>query len=107
MMVMVEYIPLTIHLYLWTSRSFAERLSWSWTAFVWFHVQYSTVIHNVSIWLTLSLAVWRFIMIRYHTLAPIYCTMNRCKMLLISAFGKSQMPSIPLTRSGGPRDENT
>ena len=33
-------------------------------AVVWFHANFSIVIHTVSIWLTLCLAVWRFIMIR-------------------------------------------
>lgn len=110
MLVMIEYIPLTVHLNLWTSgRSEAEQFSWSWAAFVWFHVNFSNVIHNVSVGLTLSLAVWRFIMIRltsllsasrgtfdyslallsrFHTLAPIYCTMTRCKILLLCAYGK-------------------
>jgi hypothetical protein len=91
MLVMVDYIPFTIHLYLWTEgRNPQEQYSWSWSAVIWFHVNFSIVIHTVSVWLTLSLAVWRFIMIRFHTLSPVYCTMARCKLVIISAYSKIQ-----------------
>ena len=36
-----------------------------------FHVNFSLMIHTVSIWLTLSLAIWRYIMIKYHSLAQV------------------------------------
>ncbi|XP_059088552.1 G-protein coupled receptor dmsr-1-like isoform X2 [Tigriopus californicus] len=87
MLVMVEYIPFTIHMHLWTNgREPEEQYSWNWAALLWFHVNFSIVIHAVSIFLTLTLAVWRFIMIRFHTLAPIYCTMERCKIVILCAY---------------------
>ena len=90
MLVMLDYIPFCIHLYLWPEgRTQEELYSWSWSAVIWFHVNFSIVIHTVSVWLTLSLAVWRFIMIQFHTLAPIYCTMFRCNLVLVSAYSKS------------------
>ena len=66
MLLMIEYIPFNVHLYIWTGddRPEEEKLAWSWAAVIWFHSNFSIVIHTVSIWLTLSLAVWRFIMIR-------------------------------------------
>ena len=39
-----------------------------------FHVNFSLMIHTVSIWLTLSLAIWRYIMIKYHSLAQVIIT---------------------------------
>ena len=38
--------------------------------------------------LTLTVAVWRFIMIRYHTIAPTLCTFYRCHLLILSAYGE-------------------
>ena len=89
MLVMLEYIPFTVHMYLYTEgRSREEQYAWHWAAFVWFHVNFSVVIHSVSVGLTLSLAVWRFIMIRFHALAPVYCTMERCRIVIICAYGR-------------------
>ena len=84
----LEYLPFLIHGDLWPSDS-QQLTSWGWAAYLWFHSNFSVVIHNVSIWLTLTVAVWRFIMIRYHTLVPVYCTMERCHFVLLSAYGKS------------------
>jgi hypothetical protein len=41
--------------------------------------------------LTLTVAVWRFIMIRYHTLASTYCTMTRCHLLILLAYGNPKI----------------
>jgi len=94
MLVMVEYIPFIVHRNLldqWTpgGRPRSEVMTWGWTVFVWFHSNFSVVIHNVSVWLTLSLAVWRFIMIRFHAKAPVLCTMRRCWMVILGAYGES------------------
>ncbi len=92
MLVMVEYIPFTVHQYIWSEgRPVTERYAWSGTVLVWFHSNLSVVIHNVSVWLTLTLAVWRFIMIKYHALAPVYCTMARCKMVIVLAYGEDSL----------------
>ena len=48
------------------------------------------ILHTVSIWYTLVLAVWRLIMIKYHTKAVTYCTLSRCNTLLVLGYGISQ-----------------
>ena len=80
----LEYLPFLFHISLLPS----QEHSWGWAAYLWFHSNFSVVIHNVSVWLTLTVAVWRFIMIKYHTLVPVYCTMERCHFVLLSAYGK-------------------
>ena len=59
-----------------------------WGLVVLFHVNFSLMIHTVSIWLTLSLAVWRYIMIKFHALAVSLCTVRRCKIVLVLGYGK-------------------
>jgi hypothetical protein len=46
------------------------------------------ILHTVSIWYTLVLAVWRLIMIKYHTMAVTHCTMHRCCVLLVLGYGE-------------------
>ena len=45
LLVMLEYIPFAIHMYipLSTSRSITERYSYPWTAFVFFHSNFAQV----------------------------------------------------------------
>ena len=51
------------------------------------------ILHTVSIWYTLVLAVWRLIMIKYHTKAITYCTLSRCNTLLVLGYGISKKQS--------------
>ena len=87
MLVMLDYVPFLVHNYFYVEgRSMAQQYAWSSSAILWIHAHFSTVIHNVSVCLTLCIAVWRYIMIQFHTLAPVYCTMTRCHVLLFFAY---------------------
>ena len=87
----IEYVPFILYMsfpHLISIDNAWEKNSWGWSAYMIFHAHFSVIIHNVSIWLTLSVAIWRFIMIRFHHLVPVYCTIRRCHILLFSAYGK-------------------
>ena len=69
-----------------------------------FHTNFTLMIHTVAIWLTLSLAIWRFvmmksnislkmsisrfIMIKFPSKAVTLCTVPRCKMVLAFGYGE-------------------
>lgn len=61
-LVMLEYIPFAIYKYL----ILPERriFPYGWAAFVLFHMHFTQLFHTISIALTLTLAVWRYIAIR-------------------------------------------
>ncbi|EFX79023.1 putative neuropeptide G protein-coupled receptor, partial [Daphnia pulex] len=59
-LLMLEYIPFACHMYLFPGRSLQTRYSYPWAVFVLFHAHFTLVAHTVSIWLTLSLAFWRY-----------------------------------------------
>ena len=72
-------------------------MSLGWGIFMLFHINFTVMIHTVSIFLTLALAIWRFIMIKFHSLATEICTMTHCRNLLFFAFGNftSLLFSLP------------
>jgi hypothetical protein len=79
-----------------------EMYSLAWGIFLLFHTNFTIMIHTVSIWLTLSLALWRLIMIKFSTLAITMCTLSRCKVVLTLGFGrinKKHNVSLKLTCS--------
>jgi hypothetical protein len=63
-----------------------------------FHGNFSVMIHTVAVWLTLSLAIWRFIMIQFPSKAVTLCTVSRCKVVL--ALGYGECSSLTRTRGG-------
>ena len=87
----VEYIPFNAHMYLpdESSRDPEELYSIHWGIFLLFHTNFTIMIHNVSVCLTLSLAIWRLIMIRFPALSVHLCTLVRCRSVLITCYGSN------------------
>ena len=73
-----------------------SQYSLAWGIFMLFHTSFTVMIHTVSTFLTLTLAIWRFIMIKYPSKAIDLCTLSRCKALLVLGFGNyPNMSSSP------------
>ena len=100
-LVLIEYIPFTIHMYILGdhSREQDEEFSLAWGIFLLFHTNFTIMIHTVSIWLTLSLAFWRLIMIKFSTLAITMCTLSRCKAVLILGVGTTHKKTKCVTKA--------
>lgn len=61
-LVMVEYVPFAIYRYFVLPRH--RSFPYGWAVFVLFHMHFTQLFHTISIALTLTLAVWRYIAIR-------------------------------------------
>jgi len=57
------------------------------------------VCHTISIWLTVTLAVWRYIMVAMHTRCRTLCSMERAKWAIASAYISSPILCIPIMLS--------
>ncbi|KAK8727712.1 hypothetical protein OTU49_009419 [Cherax quadricarinatus] len=95
LLVMVEYIPYTMHQYVWQGRSLASQYSWGWAVFVLFHAHFAQVFHTISIWLTVTLAVWRYIAIAFPQNNTTWCSMSRTLTVIVAAFFCSLICNIP------------
>ncbi|XP_035732205.1 sex peptide receptor-like [Vespa mandarinia] len=80
MLVMLEYIPFAIYIYLILPRH--RNFSYGWAVFVLFHMHFAQIFHTISIALTLTLAVWRYIALRFLQYNHAWCTPTRCKIAL-------------------------
>lgn len=85
--VMIEYIPYTIHDYiLWERLPREQQLSYPWACFIKFHSIFAQVLHTISIWLTVTLAVWRYIAVGYPQKNRQWCGMRTTIITIISAY---------------------
>ena len=78
LMVMIDYIPFSIHTYVWREREDEDIYSYEWAVFTLFHAHLSVIFHSISTWLTVILAVWRYISVRYRftTICMTHLTAN-------------------------------
>ncbi|GBP52414.1 hypothetical protein EVAR_4697_1 [Eumeta japonica] len=60
--VMLEYVPFAIYRYMVLPRQL-ER-PYSWAVYMLFHMHFTQIFHSASIFLTLSLAIWRYVAIK-------------------------------------------
>ncbi|KAI8419994.1 hypothetical protein MSG28_008597 [Choristoneura fumiferana] len=91
--VMMEYVPFAIYRYLLLPGQ--EEHPHSWAVYMLFHMHFTQILHTASILLTLSLAVWRYIAIKYPSYSPTLCTDRRCSMAILISFVLPPILCIP------------
>ncbi|XP_043277628.1 G-protein coupled receptor dmsr-1 [Venturia canescens] len=84
MLVMVEYIPFAVYEYFVLPER--QMFPYGFAVFVLFHMHFTQLLHTISIALTLTLAVWRYIAIRFPEYNHSWCTAARCRLALWSSF---------------------
>ncbi|XP_029159875.1 sex peptide receptor [Nylanderia fulva] len=93
--VMIEYIPYAIHMYLY-KRSRRDTFTYSWGIFVLFHSHFGQVCHTISIFLTVILAVWRYIAVAHPQHNREWCSDKRTFLVIASAYICCPILCIPL-----------
>ncbi|CAL7949916.1 unnamed protein product [Xylocopa violacea] len=83
MLVMLEYIPFAIYKYIILPKR--KIFPYGLAVFVLFHMHFTQLLHTISIAITLTLAVWRYIAIRFPQY-NVWCTAARCRTALCSSF---------------------
>ncbi|XP_066589465.1 G-protein coupled receptor dmsr-1 [Prorops nasuta] len=84
MLVMLEYIPFALYKYLVLPEH--KVFPYGWAVFVLFHMHFTQLFHTISIALTLTLAVWRYVAIRFPQYNHSWCTAARCRLALCISF---------------------
>uniref|UniRef100_A0ABD2X7N8 G-protein coupled receptors family 1 profile domain-containing protein n=1 Tax=Trichogramma kaykai TaxID=54128 RepID=A0ABD2X7N8_9HYME len=92
-LVMLEYIPFAVYEYIILPEH--RLFPYGWAVFVLFHMHFSQLLHTISIALTLTLAVWRYIVVRFPQCSRRWCTPSRCRVALLSNFVASVLACAP------------
>lgn len=95
MLVMIEYIPYAVHTHLY-HRPKRDTFTFAWAWFVLVHSNFAQVFHTISIWLTVTLAVWRYIAIAYPHKNRQWCSCRRTLYAIIGAYFFCPLICIPM-----------
>lgn len=95
LLVMLDYIPFAFHVYIkiWTD---LNRNSYGWAVFVYFHSIFSQTFHTISIWLTITLAVWRFIAIKFPQKNRTLCNKQNTNIAIALAYAVCPILCLPI-----------
>ncbi|XP_055528418.1 G-protein coupled receptor dmsr-1 [Wyeomyia smithii] len=82
MFVMIEYIPFAFYMY--SILPDRRDYPYSWAVYLMFHMHFTQILHTISILLTVTLAVWRYIAIkRPHSSLALYAQTNYSYAILL------------------------
>lgn len=95
MLTMTTYIPYAGYLYIFTTPSVKAEHPYAWVLFIVIHTNFIITCHTIALWLTVSLAVFRYIFVCHHTQAPGLCNMPRSKLTVLITVGTTILFCIP------------
>ncbi|XP_042900089.1 G-protein coupled receptor dmsr-1 isoform X1 [Parasteatoda tepidariorum] len=95
MLVMVSYLPFTYHNYIRTDIPETEKFSYGWAVFTLFHAHFTIVFHTISTWLTVTVAIWRFLAVSFPQNTTVWCNMRRAKYAIFFTYMMSAIFCIP------------
>ncbi|KAK2579309.1 hypothetical protein KPH14_008262 [Odynerus spinipes] len=95
LLVMIEYVPYAIHAYLY-HRSRKDTFTYGWAVFVLFHSNFGQVCHTISICLTVTLAIWRYIAVAHPQKNHEWCSHRRTIIAIVGAYLFCPILCIPL-----------
>lgn len=93
---MTVYLPYALYFYcLHGVKDTPERNTLASAYFLLFYACFSVVVHTVSIWLTVTLAIFRYIFIKYAIKGAFLCSMKRAKIAVACVYVVTFLVCIP------------
>lgn len=96
MLVMISYLPFTFHNYIRKDLEEKDKFSYGWTVFTLFHAHFTVVNHTISSWLTVTVAIWRFIAVSFPQNTTVWCSMSRAKWAIFSTYSMCAVFCLPV-----------
>lgn len=87
---MLDYVPFAMRWYIFVEENHPPgshgTRSYAWMCFLLFHASFSIFCHTIAIWLTIALAIFRFLYIWFPTNVHKWCSRYRAKLVILVVF---------------------
>ena len=97
LLTMSSYFPVSLHFYIMRAPDlqFPQTPSIHWSHFMLFHINFTVLCHTIAIWLTIVLAIFRYLFICYPTMGMTLCSMYRAKLAILAVYISTAIICIP------------
>ncbi len=95
MLTMVSYLPYAVYFYCITIPDHKYQHPKGWIIYLLFNTDFIITCHTIAMWLTVALAVFRYIVVCHHTLGPKLCNLYRAKITILAVFVSTVLFCIP------------
>ena len=95
MLTMASYLPYATYFYCIAVPDWRYNHPHGWIVYLIFNTNFIITCHTIAMWLTVSLAVFRYIVVCHHTLGPRLCNLQRAKVTILAVFLTTLIFCIP------------
>ena len=95
MMTMLTYLPYASYFYCYARPEGTYGHKKGWIIYLLITTNIFITVHTIAMWLTVSLAVFRYIVVCHHTLGPRLCNIRRAKFTIACVFLGTVIFCIP------------
>lgn len=94
---MLDYFPFAMHFYILKDVDLhpLDTRGYGWICFLLFHGSFSIICHTIAIWLTIALAIFRFLYIWFPTKGSTLCTLDHAKKVIVVIIFSTIFMCIP------------
>ncbi|XP_058121989.1 G-protein coupled receptor dmsr-1-like [Anopheles ziemanni] len=96
LLVMLDYMPYALNSIPYLRLSREERLTYGWAWYIMFHSIFAQICHTISIWLTVTLAIWRYIAVAYPQRNRQWCDMSKTLAAIFSSYVVCPFLAVPI-----------
>ena len=95
MLTMASYLPYALYFYCIAIPDWRYNHPYGWIVYLLFNTNFIITVHTIAMWLTVALAVFRYIVVCHHTLGPKLCNLQRAKLTILAVFLATCVFCIP------------
>ncbi|CAG2189324.1 G-protein coupled receptor dmsr-1-like [Mytilus edulis] len=94
---MLDYFPFAVHFYILKDVDLPPLFTrgYGWICFLLFHGSFSICCHTIAIWLTIALAIFRFLYIWFPTRGSTLCSLDHAKKVIVVIIVSTIIFTIP------------
>ena len=95
MLTMTSYLPNALYFYCISAPEPTQNHPKYMIIYLLFHNNFIIMCHTYAMWLTVALAIFRYIVVCHHTLGPKLCNLYRAKVTIVSVLVATIICCIP------------
>ena len=105
LIVLLFYLPYSWYMFLRASTD-RELYSYPWAVFLLYHSYLSQTLHCIGIWLTVVLAIWRYIAVAYPLRKEFWCSATSTRRTVIAGYIVCPILCAPIIYSFRVQEQN-
>lgn len=97
LLTMISCLPVNVHFYIMKDPllPFPSTRTLHWIRYLIFYINFTVACHTVAIWLTITLAIFRYLYICWPSSGASFCNVKRAQAAIVAVYASTAVVCIP------------